>query len=88
MGNQNSGKRPNDSFFITVGVRHKGICQPENKLKYESRTDAELALKECQEQREFELRANGFSNRNEASVYDCIFCKHWHLTSLQTRHRL
>jgi len=88
MGKQNNGKRPGDSFFITLGVSHKGICQPENKLKWESKEDAARVLQECKAQREHEIKTQGRSNRNETSFYDCVFCKHWHLTSQEQQSRL
>jgi hypothetical protein len=81
-------KKPSGSFFMALGVRHKGICEPENKLKYESKGDAARVLQECKDQREYEIKTQGWSNRHETSFYECIFCKHWHLTSQEQQRRL
>ena len=87
MGKINKN-RPTGSHFISLRVANKGLCIPEDKIKYSSKSDAQLALQDCKEQREHELRVQGWSNRNETSAYDCIFCKHWHLTSQQQQTRL
>ena len=51
-----------------------GKCAKNGKLRYRSELDAKLALLDCSGRR-------ASSRREEKAVYQCPFCRGWHLTS-------